>query len=246
MKTFLVSFLTLLLMVTRAWAREDFGEKILPILATNCLPCHDERTRTSGFSVKDLQSVVAGGARHGPAVKSGQPSESPLIQILRGQIKPQMPLGRALAEGEIAAIEEWIRGLKPESTSTSGSGQSSYWAFVKPVRPTPPAVQNRQWVRNAIDAFVLSRLESQGLAPAPEADRRVLIRRLYFDLIGLPPTPQEVKTFVESSSPTAYEELVDRLLKDRRYGERWGRHWLDLARYADTNGYEGDPEFTHA
>ncbi|HEX2521804.1 MAG TPA: DUF1549 and DUF1553 domain-containing protein, partial [Terriglobia bacterium] len=101
-------------------------------------------------------------------------------------------------------------------------------------------------MRNEVDAFVLSKLESQGLAPAPEADRRVLIRRLYFDLIGLPPTPQDVKTFVESSSPTAYEELVDQLLKDRRYGERWGRHWLDLARYADTNGYEGDPEFTHA
>jgi hypothetical protein len=245
MKILFVSLLTLMT-VTRAWAREDFEEKILPILKTNCLPCHDDHTRTSGFSVKDLQSVVAGGARHGAAVKNGQPSESPLVQILRGQIKPQMPLGRTLAENEIAAIEEWIRGLKPESTSPSVSPQNRYWAFVKPVRTTPPAVKNQQWIRNEIDAFVLSKLESQGLAPTPEADRRVLIRRLYLDLIGLPPTPQEVKTFVESSSPSAYQELVDQLLKDRRYGERWGRHWLDLARYADTNGYEGDPEFTHA
>jgi hypothetical protein len=245
MKLLFVSLLSLM-MVTQAWAGEDFEQKILPILKTNCLPCHDDRTQTSGFSVKDLQSVLAGGARHGAAVKQGQPAESPLIQILRGQIKPQMPLGRTLAESEIAAIEEWIRGLKPQSTPISGSAQNRYWAFVKPVRPTPPVVKNQQWVRNEIDAFVLSKLESQGLAPAPEADRWALIRRLYFDLIGLPPTPQEVKAFVENSSPTAYEELVDQLLKDRRYGERWGRHWLDLARYADTNGYEGDPEFTHA
>ena len=97
-----------------------------------------------------------------------------------------------------------------------------------------------------VDAFILRRLETQGLAPSPEADRRALVRRLYFDLIGLPPTPEEVKVFVESNSPKAYEELVERLLADKRYGERWGRHWLDLARYADTNGYEGDPEFTHA
>jgi len=246
MKTLSMSLLTLLLVVGRVWAEEDFREKIYPILSTNCLPCHDENTRTSGFSVNDLQSVRAGGARHGPAVKSGQPLESPLIQILRGQIKPQMPLGRTLTEGEIATIEEWIRGLKPGSTAASESGQTRYWAFVKPVRPALPVVKNRQWARNEIDLFLLNKLESQGLSPAPEADRRVLIRRLYFDLIGLPPTPQEVKAFVESRSPTAYEELVDQLLSDRRYGERWGRHWLDLARYADTNGYEGDAEFTHA
>src|SRR5437667_227366 len=110
MKTLSMSLLTLLLVVGRVWAGEDFRQKIYPILSTNCLPCHDENTRTSGFSVNDLQSVRAGGARHGPAVKSGQPLESPLIQILRGQIKPQLPLGRSLTEGEIATIEEGIRG----------------------------------------------------------------------------------------------------------------------------------------
>jgi len=236
----------LAVMIVPAWAGEVFEDRVHPILKTSCLPCHDGKTRTSGFSVMDLDSVLAGGARHGKAVKNGQPSESPLIRILRGQIKPQMPLGRALAENEIVAIEEWIRGLKPETGVSSASGKSRYWAFVKPVRPVPPSVKNPLWVRNEIDAFILGRLESQGLAPAPEADRRVLIRRLYFDLIGLPPTPQEVKAFVESPSPRAYEELVERLLADKRYGERWGRHWLDLARYADTNGYEGDPEFPHA
>jgi len=245
MKAFLLIPAVLAVMNVPVRGREGFEEKIHPILKTSCLPCHDERTRTSGFSVKDLDSVLAGGARHGKAVKNGQPSESPLIQILRGQIKPQMPLGRALAESEIVAVEEWIQGLKPESVTTSAA-KSGYWAFVKPAPQAPPDVKNPRWVRNDIDAFVLSRLEAQGLAPSPEADRRVLIRRLFFDLIGLPPTPEEVRAFLESNSPKAYEELVECLLADKRYGERWGRHWLDLARYADTNGYEGDPEFAHA
>ena len=246
MKTFSLISLVLALMIVPVWAREEFDDRIHPIFKASCLPCHDEKTRTSGFSVKDLESVLAGGARHGAAVKAGRPAESPLAQMLRGTIKPQMPLGRALAENEIAAIEEWIRGLKPESGVSSESSKSRYWAFVKPAPQAPPAVKSPGWVKNNIDAFILSRLEAQGLAPAPEADRRVLIRRLFFDLIGLPPRPQEVKAFVESTSPKAYEELVERLLADKRYGERWGRHWLDLARYADTNGYEGDPEFTHA
>lgn len=236
----------LLFMMVPVWAQDGFDARIHPLLKASCHPCHDERTRTSGFSVKDLESILAGGARYGAAVKAGRPAESPLAQMLRGTIKPQMPLGRALAENEIVAIEEWIRGLKPESGVSSESSKSRYWAFVKPAPQAPPAVKRPGWVKNNIDAFILSRLEAQGLAPAPEADRRVLIRRLFFDLIGLPPTPQEVKAFVESPSPKAYEELVERLLADKRYGERWGRHWLDLARYADTNGYEGDPEFTHA
>ena len=135
--------------------------------------------------------------------------------------------------------------MKVEDTA-SRTGSNKYWAFVKPARHDPPPVGNTAWVRNPIDNFILKKLEEKGLKPAREADRRVLIRRLYFDLLGLPPTPEEVKEFVENSSPKAYEELVDRLLKSPRYGERWGRHWLDLARYADTNGYEGDAEFFHA
>ena len=112
-----------------------------------------------------LDSVLAGGARHGKSVKNGQPSESPLIQILRGQIKPQMPLGRALAESEIVTIEEWIRGLKPESAATSTTSKSGYWAFVKPAPQVPPGVKDSRWVRNDVDAFILRRLETQGLAP---------------------------------------------------------------------------------
>ncbi|MBM3803257.1 MAG: DUF1553 domain-containing protein [Acidimicrobiia bacterium] len=236
----------LLFLIGPALAQGGFEDKVHPILQNRCLPCHDARTRTSGFSVAILDSVLAGGARHGRAVKNGQPSESPLIQILRGRIKPQMPLGQALAETEIVAIEEWIRTLKPESATTPAAAKGGYWAFLKPTPQAPPSVKNSRWVRNDIDAFILNRLEANSLTPPPEADRKVLVRRLYFDLIGLPPTPQEVRAFVESNSPKAYEELVERLLGDKRYGERWGRHWLDLARYADTNGYEGDPEFAHA
>jgi hypothetical protein len=222
-----------------------FEQTALPILRSNCVPCHDEQTRTSGFQITTLESVLAGGARRGPAVKPGLPAESPLVQVIKGQLKPQMPPGKTLPADSIAAIEKWVLELKADS-AISRTPRSNYWAFLKPVRQDPPAVQNASWIRNPIDNFILRKLEEKGLAPSPEAARRVLIRRLYFDLIGLPPSPQEVKEFVQNPAPNAYEELVDRLLKDPRYGERWGRHWLDLARYADTNGYEGDPEFPHA
>ena len=120
------------------------------------------------------------------------------------------------------------------------------WPYIPLVAPAPPPVAREAWVRNAIDRFILARLEKDGLAPAPEAHRRVLLRRVYFDLIGLPPTPGELRAFLEDTSPSAYETVVDRLLKDPRHGERWARFWLDLARYADTAGYEGDPDLPHA
>ncbi|MDP7205600.1 MAG: DUF1549 domain-containing protein, partial [Pirellulaceae bacterium] len=120
------------------------------------------------------------------------------------------------------------------------------WAFTPPRAVEPPVVDHADRVLNPVDAFVLARLEEQGLELAPAADRRTLVRRLYMDLVGLPPTPGEVRAFVDDEDPAAYEKLVDRLLDDSRYGERWARHWLDLARYADTAGYEGDPDLPHA
>ncbi len=217
-----------------------FEEKVQPILSANCLPCHDASSHTSGFSIASEQSVIAGGARHGAAVIAGKPAESPLIKILNGEIKPQMPMGKVLSAENIAAISSWILALQPEQTVAK---QQHYWAFVKPVKHEVPKIAGG---RSEIDAFVMKKLAEKQLAISPEADRRTLIRRLYFDLIGLPPTWDETTAFVKDPSPRAYEELVDRLLKDPRYGERWGRHWLDLARYADTNGYEGDPEWPHA
>ena len=235
---------TLLLMAAvPARATVDFQEQVLPVLQENCLPCHDRHTRTSGFSVESLDTVLAGGARHGTAVMPGAPEQSPLIKVLRGQIEPRMPLGRAFSEDRIELIEQWIGGLSV--TPKAASPEKPYWAYVKPVAESPPDVQGSPWIRNGIDSFIVKRLQEEGLSPAPPASRRTLIRRLFFDLLGVPPEPAEVETFAGDPSPNAYEALVDRLLADPRYGERWGRHWLDLARYSDTNGYEGDPEYYH-
>lgn len=223
------------------FATGDFVKDVQPVLRAKCGACHDSSSRTSGFSIASEEAVMAGGARHGAAVVPGKPAESVLIRILQGDIKPQMPLGKPLSADEISSISAWIAQLKPEQVV---SKDKRYWAFQKPVKLPAPQVSGT--VRNEIDAFMLKKLEGKGLSMSVEADRRTLIRRLYFDLLGLPPTPAETKAFVNEQSATAYEDLVDALLKDPRYGERWGRHWLDLARYADTNGYEGDPEWAHA
>lgn len=235
--------LALLLGVSVTLDADTFKDGVQPILESNCLPCHDQSTRSSGFSVENAESVLAGGARHGPAVRAGDPAASALIEVLRGELEPQMPFGKpALAEADLAAIESWIRELAPRTTSAA---EKTHWAFVQPRREEPSAVTNGHWPRNGIDNFILSKLEENGLTPAEEATRETLIRRLYFDLIGLPPPWEEVQAFAAATSPDAYEGLVDRLLADPRYGERWARHWLDLARYADTSGYEGDPENYH-
>ncbi len=232
--------------VSAGLAAATFDEKVLPILKANCVPCHDEQTRSSGFSVQTLASVVNGGVRRGQAVKPGLPEESPLLQVLSGKLSPRMPLGKPLRDTETAVIREWIRELKAgEVTAARPNSATKYWAYVPPVRHDPPAVRQAARVQNPIDHFILKKLEDRGLELAPEADRRVLIRRLHYDLLGLPPTPEAVQAFVDDSSPKAYEKLVDSLLEKPQYGERWGRRWLDLARYADTNGYEGDPEYFH-
>ncbi len=220
-------------------------QAVRDILESKCLSCHDESTRMSGFSIGSLESILKGGARRGAAVEPGRPEESPLVQLLRGQLTPRMPFDSSvsLPESDIVAIEAWIRELKPDNEAGPGR---DYWAFKKPLLHTVPKVHARDWARNEIDYFILRKLEDKGLSPSPEAHRSVLIRRLYFNLIGLPPPYEEIASFVNDPSPTAYEDLVDRLLADPRYGERWARHWLDVARYADTNGYEGDRDFPHA
>ena len=222
---------------------DAFEERIQPLLAESCLPCHDATTRMSGLAVTSVEDLLAGGARHGAAITPGHPDQSVLIRALRGELAPQMPMGKpALSDDKIAAVAEWIRAFEPPASSESGG---TWWSF-EPVQPhQPPAVERAAWARNPIDRFVLARLEEQGLAPSPEASQRILLRRLYFDLIGLPPTPEEARRFLEDESPRAYENLVDRLLEDPRYGERWARHWLDLARYADTMGFEADREQYH-
>lgn len=208
------------------------------LLKSNCAECHSAKLHTSGFSVESIDSIIAGGNKHGRAVIAGHPESSPLIKLLKGELAPKMPMGRSLAPAEIATIGEWIRALPPTASVAPASGWR--WPYQKPVKRDPPVVKNAGWVRNPIDNFVLQKLEAAGLDPAPPAPKRVLARRVYFDLVGMPPSPEELNAFLADSSPDAYEKLVDKLLADPRYGERWGRHWLDLARYGETSGLEGD------
>ena len=145
----------------------------------------------------------------------------------------------AVLAADLASAE----GLPPTDSrgrSDAASSRQAHWAFVAPARPAVPEVKNKRWVRNPVDAFILARLERAGIAPSPEADRFTLIRRLFLDLTGLRPTPQQARDFAADPSPDAYEQLVDELLASPHFGERWGRHWLDLARYADTSGYQVD------
>ncbi|PYV07082.1 MAG: hypothetical protein DMG10_00140 [Acidobacteria bacterium] len=207
----------------------------LAILQEHCGACHSDKSKTSGFSVSSSESIIAGGNKYGRAVVEGHPDQSVLIRILRGEIQPKMPLGKSLPEADLARIEEWILRLPPSAKAAEWR-----WPFEKPVKREPPPVRNSAWVKNPIDAFILSKLEEQGLAPAPKADKRILVRRVYIDLAGMPPTIEEVNAFLRDESGDAFEKLVDKLLADPRYGERWGRHWLDLARYGETSGLEGD------
>ena len=216
----------------------SFDADIAPLLSAKCAACHSAEAKSSGFSVENLEAVIAGGNKHGRAVVPGHPEQSPLIQALRGEIAPRMPLGGELSSTEIVRIEEWIRGLPPEIANATDTDWR--WPFQKPVKHEPPAVKNPAWVRNPIDAFVAEKLEDAGLAPAPTASKRTLARRVYLDIIGLSPTPDEIEAFLNDDSPDGYTNLVDKLLDDPRYGERWGRYWLDLVRYGETSGLEGD------
>jgi len=235
------------LLLTTPLAAQDqlFEESVKPILTANCTPCHAAQTRTSSFSIASAADVIAGGGRRGPAVLAGKPDDSVLIRVLRGQLQPRMPLGTPpLPADQIDTIARWITELKPEPVKAQPT-TPKWWAFDPPRKPEPPEVRNTAWVRNEIDRLVLAKLESGGLEPSPEASRLILLRRAYFDLIGLPPSPEDAFAFINDASPDAWERLIDRLLAHPGFGERWGRHWLDLARYADTQGFEADRENYH-
>ncbi len=215
-----------------------FDQQIQPVLTANCAACHSGKTKTSGFSVATVDAVIAGGNKHGRAVIAGDAVNSPLIEIIKGHLTPRMPMGKVLPEVEVTRIEDWINHLKPDQQAQAK--QDWRWAYRKPVKQEPPNVANAKWVQNPIDAFVLHKLEEKQLPPAPAASKRQLARRVYFDLVGLPPSTGEMNVFLEDQSPDAYTKLVDTLLSDPRYGARWGRHWLDLVRYGETSGLEGD------
>jgi mono/diheme cytochrome c family protein len=220
----------------------DYVKDIQPLLAQNCYQCHGATQPKHGLRL-DTAAFALKGGQSGPAIKPGNSSDSLLVQVISGTHKDitRMPYKKPpLSDGQIALVRQWVdEGAKAPANEVPGS--KAHWAFVAPTRPAVPAIANRQSpIINPIDAFILARLAKEKLAPSPEADRATLIRRLSLDLLGLLPKPEEVDAFMNDKSPDAYEKLVERLLASPHYGERWGRWWLDVARYSDSNGYSID------
>ena len=220
----------------------DFVKDIWPIFETKCNQCHGSEKQMNGLRLDTRQPALEGG-KSGPAILPGNSAGSLLYRKLLGEAEGSpMPLSGQLAPDEIGLIRAWLdQGAQwPDSIEAESQAARKHWAYIKPVRPIPPALRKPGSVRNPIDQFILKRLHQEGLDAAPEASRETLIRRVKLDLIGLPPKPEEVDAFVADPGPDAYEKLVDKLLASPHYGERWARPWLDLARYADTNGYIHD------
>ncbi len=224
-----------------------FQTEVLPILSAHCLKCHGEKKK-GGLDLRSLASMLKGG-ESGPAVVPGAANKSLLFEMIRkGEMPPRKQ--EKLTAKQVAVLKAWIdAGARTPSSAAVTEvplpriteRDRQFWAFRKPVRSPVPRVRHDERVRTPIDAFILARLEAKGLTLSPDADRAVLLRRIYFDLIGLPPSPEEVKAFLADTRPDAFERVVDRLLASPHYGERWGRHWLDAAGYADSVGGDNDP-----
>jgi hypothetical protein len=233
-------------------AADFFENKIRPVLANNCYACHTN-SAMGGLRVDSRESLMKGG-KTGPAVMPGDPEKSLLVQAVRQTGELKMPKGGKLKPQEIAALTDWVKmgAPWPETAQTIPASKSAqyvitpeqrrFWSFQPLPEPSVPPVKDKSWAKTNIDRFVLAKLESEGLTPVGPADRRTLIRRATLDLIGLPPTPEEVDAFVNDKSPHAYEKLLDRLLASPQYGERWGRHWLDVVRYAEDDVRGLDPK----
>jgi hypothetical protein len=220
----------------------SFEKQVAPLLQSRCLKCHNS-TKARGNLDLTGQAALLKGGESGPAVAPGKAGASLLFaKVQAGKMPPGSPLGA----GEVELLRRWIdvgvpwpegTTLKPDKAETGRAGLD--WWSLQPIRrPSPPAVKDQKWAHTPIDSFILAGLEAKGLSPAPAADRRTLIRRVTFDLIGLPPTPEEIDVFLKDADADAYEKLVDRLLARPEYGERWGRHWLDVVRFAESHGYE--------
>ena len=220
----------------------DFARDIKPILQARCYECHGAETQEAGLRLDFSKRALAGGDS-GKAIVAGKSGESPLVHRIAGNDPEKImpPDGEPLSAEQVTLITAWIdQGASwPESADEAAGIRSTHWAY-QPLADVAPPLIDDAWIQSPIDAFVLAKLREQGIEPSPAADRRMLIRRLSLDLLGLPPEPEAVEAFVNDSSPDAYENLVDSLLASVHFGERWGRHWLDMARYADSDGYEKD------
>src|SRR5947207_4369566 len=222
-------------------AQVDYVREVKPLLAERCYKCHGASQQKGKLRLDTAASALLGG-ENGPAFKRGKSAESLIVQAVKG-IHPEisrMPYKKPpLSDAQMALIQHWI----DQGASAPADEQPErkvHWAFVAPERAPPPEVKNPKWARNPIDRFILDRLEKERIAPSPEAGRITLIRRLSLDLLGLPPGTEEVNAFLNDARPDAYARLVGRFHASPHYGERWGRWWLDAARYADSNGYSLD------
>src|SRR5262245_9408344 len=239
-----VTLVLLCAQALRAAEPVDYQRDVLAIFEKHCYQCHDGRKQTSGFRLDIRSRAVRGGDSGDPAIVPGKSGDSPLVTRVSStdsdEVMPPKDEGKALSADQITLLKRWVDegAAWPEKLANEDRLSTKHWAFMAPKRPELPAVKNAAWLRTPIDHFVLAKLDAEGLKPSAEADRVALLRRLSLDLIGLTPSIEEVDAFLADSSPQAYQKAVERLLASPHYGERWGRYWLDAARYADSDGYE--------
>ncbi|HUG19672.1 MAG TPA: DUF1549 domain-containing protein, partial [Planctomycetaceae bacterium] len=236
----------------RAAQEKLFESKIRPLLATKCVKCHGSKKQEGQLRLDSREAMLTGG-ESGPVFVPGKPGESLILEAMRYESFEMPPTGQ-LPEHEVTPFVEWIAGggLWPERTESireesGGISESDreWWAFQPLAKPEVPTLKDDRWSKTEIDRFIMRRLQQAELTPAPQATRSQLVRRLYYDLIGLPPSPEELDAFLQDESPDAWEKLIDRLLADQRYGEHWGRYWLDLVRYAESDGWNQDAYRPH-
>ena len=232
---------------------EFFEKKIRPLLSQNCFKCPSAKAKKLKGGLRlDYRAGILKGGDSGPAVRSGKPDMSRLVEASNyDNVDLEMPPSGKLNATQITDLTEWVkRGLPwPKETVAVGGAhkefdlaqrQAAHWAWQPVKKQLPPKVKQVDWPASPLDNFILAKLEAAKLKPARQADKRTLIRRAYFDLIGIPPTPEQIDSYMKDNSPEAFTKVVDGLLASPHFGERWGRHWLDLMRFAETNGYERD------
>lgn len=238
--------IVLLPLIALGWAQAaDFATEVQPILAKRCLMCHGGSQQISGLRLDNAGDAMKGGYS-GPVITAGNGAASKLIERIASKKEGfrMPPTGAPLTDAEVAALKAWIDGgaVWPAGVTIgkATTRKSTHWAFQPLQQATPPAVKNSNWIKSPIDAFILAQLEAKNLTPSPEAPKLTLLRRVSLDLTGLPPKPEQIRSFMADHRPDAYERVVDELLRSPHFGERWARQWLDLARFADTDGFEKD------
>lgn len=227
----------------------SFAGEIGPMISSKCVQCHGPSSKMGGLDLTSREGLLKGG-KHGPALVPGRAADSRFYRHLTGEFTPQMPFGSKLGEDDVNLFKSWIdqgaawdpsvNVASPVGARKFTAAERSYWFFQPVAKPAPPQTTSKSAARNPVDAFVAAKLAEKGIRPNPRADKLTLLRRASIDLTGLPPTPEESQAFLADQSPDAFAKVLDRLLASPHYGERWARQWLDVARYADTNGFKAD------